>query len=285
VVVEGERLQAVHVYEADPVSCEHLRGTAWHAPAWRHFDPHREWDDLPPAWLGLHALRRLAAHPATRACGRLGIEAWGPYVDPLLDFAAAAGLGDRVTHLDQRGAWDARAGALRVRPRRLGDEFPNLRALSAASWGFGSWSAVPLGRLDRLRLIADWGDTWRSSIPVPGPPLAEILDRVADRAPFLRQLAIPAYRWDPSALDVLTRHPLLARLVTLELFNIHHPFDFEALLDARPRLAHLETVVLGSHLVPQEVLQRFADWPAVQFASHDRRELRAYDAAWEGRPR
>jgi hypothetical protein len=280
IVVQGGRLKGVHVYEADPVSCENLQGEASHAAPWRSFDP----ETAPGEVLGVHALRRLLAHPATAQCPRFGIEAWGPYIEPLLERLSSAGRAHWLTHLWLHDPWDGNRGALSTKARALGSDFPNLRVLYVPLWTWPLWCEADMRRLDRLTL--GHGPQWVShgkQWPAV-PPLGEILDGVARRTPALRQLAVRSRVWNRDEIELLAAHPLLQRLATLELFNVHHAFDHEAFLRSRPRFEHLSGIVLGSHLLPQETVARFADWPAVKLASWDRRELRAYDAAWDERP-
>lgn len=128
---------------------------------------------------------------------------------------------------------------------------------------------MPLRALDRLSLGPGGA---------PEPPLPALLDAVAAGAPALRHLALPHRHHDAASLEVLARHPLLARLEVLDLFTIHHRLDLDALWARRGAFGHLTALLVGSHLAPPE--PRFAAWPAVQPAAFDRRELRVYDRAW-----
>jgi hypothetical protein len=276
IVVRNGEVVAAHIYEADPVSCDNLRGEVQGAQPWERFDP----DTARPDMLGIHALRRLSAHPAAARCRRLGVETWGPYAEPLLARLCAEGLAPRLTHLWISDPWDRERAAPSMTPRAIGAVFPALRMLDIPSWSWSLWSGVPMTRLDRLTLGAS--SSW---IARPGtgpnlPPIEEVLDGVGRDATALRQLAWRHQRWESDVLDRLTAHPLLRRLDTLDLFNVHHSFDHEAFLRLRPRIEHLSTIVLGSHLVPEKTLERYRDWPAVRFGSWNRVELGDFDTAW-----
>src|SRR5262249_1396639 len=154
-----------------------------------------------------------------------GIEAWGPYIDPLLNRLSDAGRGDRLTHLWLRDPWNGHRGALHTKARALGSVFPNLRMLHGPLWSLPLWCEAQMVRLDRLTLGP--GPIWVSyGTPSPTePPLVEILDSVACKVPALQQLSIRHRVWDAGAIDLLTAHPIVSRLATLDLFNVHHAFD------------------------------------------------------------
>jgi hypothetical protein len=275
--IRDGRLVAVHLYDADPVGYwDGLRGSVQAAAPLDRFTP----ATAPFETLGVHALRRLLAHPATATCPRFGCALWGPYIDPLLDRLLAAGRGAWLSHLWLYDPWNSNKGELNARPRPLGTQFPSLRMLYAPYWSWPMWSGAPLPGLTRLTLGhgPEWIAAGKGAPPLP--PLAQVLDEIAARAPRLAALSLPHRRWDEAGLHTLTRHPLLASLQILELYNVHHDLDYEALLAARPRLSHLSRLILGSHLVPQTTMARFADWPAVTFAAHDRRELVEFDREW-----
>jgi hypothetical protein len=79
---------------------------------------------------------------------------------------------------------------------------------------------------------------------------------------------------------------LIARLRTLDLFGVEgaRNFPFERLLDERSRFEHLDQILLGGHLVPSDTRALFAEWPQVQFVSHDRIEALAHDLRYIGFP-
>lgn len=275
-IVEGA-LVAAHVYDGDPVGYwDGLRPQVLAAPPFGAFVP----DDAPHEVLGLHALRRLLAHPAFPACPRFGIEAWGRYIDPLLDRLEASGRASVLTHLFLFDPWSTEERRPTARVRPLGEELPALRMLSMPLWSWPLWSDAPFANVERLAL---GGGTplqgYADAFPVV-PPLFDVLDDVVRKAPALRHLAFRTRAWTAADLARLAAHPVLAQLTTLELFNVHHALDHEALLAARPHLAHLGQLVIGRHLVPAETLARYADWPAVTLASFDRRELVEYDRRW-----
>ena len=147
-------------------------------------------------------------------------------------------------------------------------------------WAWSLWGDAPLERVERLTFGV--GPQWVSmGKPWPtAPPLATVLDGVERSAPTLTSLAFWHRPWTADEIRLLAVHPILERLHPLELFNVHAAFDFEALLDVHDRLAHLRCLVVGSHLVPGPVLARVSEWPAVRFASYDRRELYDLDVMW-----
>ncbi|MEU9884390.1 hypothetical protein [Sphaerisporangium sp. NPDC051011] len=248
---------AVHAYvDADDlVSIVDGLATAKGMTAGRlGFDPVREpWRaDL----VGPHLLRGLLATEHMSRLRSLRVRTWGgtARLDPVLRSFHAA---DRLTHLclvSQSDAVDA----------PVAGRYPGLRALECAAWEVPELLCDGAPRLHTL--VAYGTDPSR-------PPLLDALAGVP--LPALRHLALWETLVDPATL---TGSPVVARLATLDLWNsAGRRFDFSGLLRCREELAHLERIVVPWHDIPPGTRERFADWPQVTFASHDRREVQAHD--------
>jgi hypothetical protein len=145
--VDGERLAAVNVYDSDPVGYfDGLRPCVVEAPFFGAFVP----DDAAYEVLGLHALRRLLAHPKMSTCPRFGIEVGGHYIDPLLDRLSESGHAEWLTNLSLYDPWDGNRGTPSARQRPLGAELPGLRTLYLPAWAWPLWSAESFARVDSL---------------------------------------------------------------------------------------------------------------------------------------
>ena len=271
---DGGEVVRAHVYEADPVTVfDGLLPRVEDAQPFGGFDPAA----ADAAVLAVHAVRALAAH-GIAACPRFGVEVSGPWVDRVL--AMPRSLAVRLTHLWLCEPWNGSTGEAYLGPRPLGATFPGLLAFYTPQWAWLRWSKAKFPVLDRLTLGRGPHLIARKKASPPEPPLRDILDRIERSAPAIRHLALQHQHRDAGAIEVIARHPVLRRLSMLDLFGVHHQFAFEALLARRSAFAHLDAIVLGAHLVPQETLAAFEDWPEVVFASWDRREVRAYDDAW-----
>jgi hypothetical protein len=214
-------------------------------------------------------LRELGARVAPGDDARLAslsLLLFGP-IEPVIGALAERGLAPTVTSLSLRAS-----PGLRV--PRLDPALPSLGALSA-SWpearealagGHPSLAAIAIGALD-----------------VPVREVVRALDRMA--LPALSSLALPGIV-DEADLDALARSRLVRRLSFLDLATTHDAalFPFDALAARRARFDHLAGLALGGHLVPPRARRAFASWPAVRFASWDRRELLAFDLATTGWP-
>ena len=88
----------------------------------------------------------------------------------------------------------------------------------------------------------------------------------------------------PEGLRALAAHPILAQLDVLDLWSPQSMarFPFDELLALRASFGGLTRLLLGAHLVPDRVRRRLADWPAVEWIEHDRREALALDVLATG---
>ena len=208
--------------------------------------------------VGLHRLRRLLASPAGRSLGSLRLMTFGA-LDPFLDLLDAHGCASVVASLVARGSSPA-----------IGAALPDLRGLGAPEWALGALLAQPAPAL-RYVTVFRGDDDVRGALAPLGP----------ERLPALEHLALWYRPTRPEGLRALAAHPLIRRLQSLEIWSTDDArrFPFEDLLTLRPSLSHLARLLLGGHLVPSQVRERFADWPAVEFVSHDRREVIALDIA------
>ncbi|WP_327046394.1 hypothetical protein OG320_00320 [Microbispora sp. NBC_01189] len=227
------------------------------------FDPGREpWRiDL----MGRHRLRSLLAGEHMSRLRSLRVRTWGgtAQLDPVLSSYSA---GDRLSHLCLPSQRDDLAEA------PVAGRYPGLRALECPAWQV---AGLLRDGAPRLRTLVAYGDDART------PSLLDLLAGLS--LPALRHLALWEAHVDPTTLGA---SPVVARLATLDLWKVNdaHRFDFSALLRQRRDLAHLERIVVPGHCVPSATVGRFADWPQVTFAGHDRRELLALDLDTRGYP-
>lgn len=101
---------------------------------------------------------------------------------------------------------------------------------------------------------------------------------VAAAVPSLRHLGLWYGALTTDDLDRIASSAVIERLASLELFTVNEStrFPFDAARRLEP-FASLQRLGLPGHVVPEEVRQRFADRPGVDFVSHDRRERIAFD--------
>ncbi len=102
---------------------------------------------------------------------------------------------------------------------------------------------------------------------------------LALRAPRLRHLALHHAPTTGAAIEELAMHPILDRLTSLEIFATNHArsFPFTSVLERREAFAYLRRFYLAGHLVADDVVKRFDDWPEVELVTWDRRETMAWD--------
>ncbi|WP_437768222.1 hypothetical protein WMF27_14815 [Sorangium sp. So ce281] len=207
---------------------------------------------------GLHRLRRLLASPAGRSLRSLRLMTFGT-LGPFLDVLNTYGCASAVASLVARGASAA-----------IGAALADLRGLGAPERMVGALLAQPAPALRYLTVFRGDDDV-RGALAPLGP----------GKLPALEHLGLWYRPTRPDGLRVLAAHPLIQRLQSLEIWSTDDArrFPFEDLLALRPSLSHLARLLLGGHLVPSHVRERFADWPAVEFVSHDRREVIALDIA------
>ncbi|MFI9825923.1 hypothetical protein ACIHFC_37110 [Streptomyces sp. NPDC052013] len=225
------------------------------------FDPQRE------PWridvLGRHRLRTLLADGRMSRLRSLRIRTWGgtAHLDPVLRAHDAT---DRLSHLC---LWTQRSD---LDEAPIAGRYPALRALEC--------DADQL-----LGLLRDGAPRLHTlAVHAGGRSTQSLLDLLAKRAlPALRHLALWHARVDPAALAC---SPVVAQLATLDVWTVNDAtsFDFQALLQARPQLAHLQRIVVPGHLVPDATITQFRDWPQVTFTSFDRREVLALDLDTRG---
>ncbi|AUX19915.1 uncharacterized protein SOCEGT47_003690 [Sorangium cellulosum] len=208
--------------------------------------------------VGLHRLRRLLANPAGRSLRSLRLMTFGA-LGPFLDLLNAHGCASVITSLVARGASPA-----------IGAALPGLRGLGAPERALGVLLAQPAQALRYLTVFRGDDDV-RGAIAPLRP----------ERLPALEHLGLWYRPTRAEGLRVLAAHPLIQRIQSLEIWSTDDArrLPFEDLLALRPSLSHLARILLGGHLVPSDVRERFADWPAVEFVSHDRREVIALDIA------
>jgi hypothetical protein len=163
-----------------------------------------------------------------------------------------------VTHLD-------------LRRMREGDDlpvagrFPNLRGLACHSKNVDV-------------LLRDGAPELRSLVVRSCSDLPHLLE-LGGRLPKLRHLGI----WNaPTQFDDVSRlvaHPLMNQLTSVEFHAINHTkeFPFKALLAQKEQLQYLDRLAVASHIVPPNVVERFADWSNLVWVSWDRREQMAFD--------
>ncbi|WP_437708095.1 hypothetical protein WMF45_29215 [Sorangium sp. So ce448] len=208
--------------------------------------------------VGLHRLRRLLASSAGRSLRSLRLMtfgALGPFVDLLNTYGCASVVGSLVA----RGPSAA-----------IGAALPGLRGLGAPERTLAAMLAQPAPALRYLTVFRGNDDVRGALAPLG-----------AGKLPALEHLGLWYRPTRPDGLRVLAAHPLIQRLQSLEIWSTDDAkrLPFEDLLALRPSLSHLARILLGGHLVPSHVRERFADWPAVEFVSHDRREAIALDIA------
>ncbi|WP_437593190.1 hypothetical protein [Sorangium sp. So ce1000] len=208
--------------------------------------------------VGLHRLRRVLASRAACSLRSLHLMTFGA-LGPFLDLLNAHGCASVVASLVARGSSPA-----------IGATLPNLRGLGAPERALGALLAQPAPALRYLTVFRGDDDV-RGALAPLGP----------EKLPALEHLGLWYRPTRPEGLRVLAAHPLVQRLQSLEIWSTDDArrFPFEDLLALRPSLSHLARILLGGHLVPSQVRERFANWPAVEFASHDRRECIALDIA------
>jgi hypothetical protein len=173
--------------------------------------------------------------------------------------AAEIGIADSLTHLDLQLQREGQ------RQPPVAESFPLLRGLRS----------VPSACAD---LLAEGAPFLRSLVVNGKASVAEVL-ALTEGLPTLRHLGLWRSIATENELDVLLGHPTLARLTSLDLWDVNDAarFPFAALLARRDRIEHLRSLVLPAHTVPEATKQRFRDWRAVTFVSFDRREVRALD--------
>lgn len=178
---------------------------------------------------------------------------------------AERGLAARITHLTVR--CDAREAAA------LSDVCPSLIALQASS--------------EVAEALLDGGHAGLARVVLDGASAAQ-LARVLRRhdLPALRHVGTRHAPTTEDDLTMLAREVARRRVARVELVSTNDAaqFPFDRLWDLRPALADVECVVVSGHLVPPRIVRRFAAWEAVVFASHDRRELLAWDLEASGWP-
>ncbi|MBK7396207.1 MAG: hypothetical protein IPJ34_07890 [Myxococcales bacterium] len=181
---------------------------------------------------------------------------------------ATLGAAERVTHVELRtNDPDAEHAP-------IAGSFPGLRGLTCAEGELAPLLAAGAPRLRSLVVTHPWDR--------PPVEIAARLPAVA--LPDLRHFGL--FHGPCSAEDLvgIAEHPMVRALTSLEFFSLDHAtrFPFEALLARREAWAHLRRVLVTGHLVPDEVKQRFASWPAVEFVGYDRREVIAFDFETRG---
>ncbi|WP_437274965.1 hypothetical protein WME90_27360 [Sorangium sp. So ce375] len=211
--------------------------------------------------VGLHRLRRLLASPAGRSLRSLRLMTFGA-LGPFLDLLNKYGGASVVASLVARGSSAA-----------IGAALPDLRGLGAPERTLGALLAPPAPALRYLTVFRGDDDVRGALAPLG-----------LGKLPALEHLGLWYRPTRPDGLRVLAAHPLIQRLQSLEIWSTDDArrFPFDVLLALRPSLSHLARILLGGHLVPSHVRERFADWPAVEFVSHDRREVIALDIAAHG---
>ncbi|MGK4005615.1 hypothetical protein WMF31_23515 [Sorangium sp. So ce1036] len=208
--------------------------------------------------IGLHRLRRFLASAVGRSLRSLRIMTFGA-LTPFLDLLDAWGCASLVASLVARGSSPA-----------IGAALPGLRGLGAPERALAALLVQPAPALRHLTVFRGDSDV-RGALAPLGP----------ERLPSLEHLGLWYRSTRPEGLRALAAHPLIQRLQSLEIWSIDdaRAFPFEDLLALRPSLSHLARIRLGGHLVPSGIQARFAEWPAVEFVSHDRREVIALDVA------
>jgi hypothetical protein len=205
-----------------------------------------------------HALQE--ARPAS-----LQLLLFGP-LEPVLEELDRAGARGCVTALELR----CESGP----PLAIGEALPALRALTVPAEHLASALG---GGHPALECLCATGCRDLAS------PLAAAS---AASLPALRHLGLRHAVAGERDLDRLARSGLVERLETLDLVATRDAdrLPFDLLWSLRPRLSHLRRLAVGGHLVPQKSRRRFAAWPEVTLASHDRRELLGLDLATTGWP-
>lgn len=201
----------------------------------------------------VHALRRLLHHPAGRFIRRLRLEI-NAEIEPILPLLVEHGRVDRVTHLTVA----SRAA------RALGPSFPALLSLACYARSLDPCTAVPLSHL--VRLTVRWEATSLSSVLAALQPT---------RLPALQHLSLWDAPLDARSTAMLLDEPLMKQLKGLDLWSQVAPQRgmYEALLEKRGELAHLQRLVLAPHGAPADLVAQFADWPAVVWADRRREGL------------
>lgn len=236
----GEGLWAVGVDAADSVALwDGTRRELGRAQALARFDR----STLDPVWEVEHALRRVLAHPDSALLATFALALAFEH-DRLLDRIVEAGAGHLLTHL-----WLTRAFRDRplARVRALGDELPNLRALTLERWSLPHFGARPLCHLEHLQLQEYWPEVGRMA--PPALPLDSSLDAAAALAPSLRSLRLLEAGVRREALATLLAHPLVARLAYLDVVATSHRPDVALLLAQRERFAHLDALFVSDHVL------------------------------------
>jgi hypothetical protein len=211
--------------------------------------------------VGLHRLRRLLASPAGRSLRSLRLMTFGA-LGPFLDLLNAHGRASLVASLVARGSGPA-----------IGAALPGLLGLGAPERTLATLLSQPAPTLRYLTVFRGDDDV-RGALAPLGP----------GKLPALQHLGLWYRPTRPEGLRVLAAHPLVQRLQSLEIWSTDdaRKLPFEELLALRPALSHLARLLLGGHLIPSQIRERFASWPAVEFVSHDRREVIALDIATLG---
>ncbi|MGK4007782.1 hypothetical protein WMF31_34520 [Sorangium sp. So ce1036] len=219
------------------------------------FDPRVE--RPAPHTYAVHALRRLLHHPAGRFIRRLRLDI-NAEIEPILALLVEHDRIDRVSHLTVA----SRAA------RALGLSLPGLLSLACYARSLDPCTAVPLSQL--VRVTVRWEATALSSVLAALHPT---------RLPALQHLCLWDAPLDARSTAVLLDDPIIGQLKSLDLWSQVAPRRgmYEALLDKRGELAHLQRLVLALHGAPADLVAQFADWPAVVWADRSRAGLEEAD--------
>lgn len=208
--------------------------------------------------VGLHRLRRLLASPAGRSLRSLRLMTFGA-LTPFLDLLIAQGCASKAGSLIVRGPSPS-----------IGAALPGLRGLGAPERALATLLAQGAPALRHLTVFRGDDDVRGALAP---------LDPA--KVPSLEHLGLWHRSIRPEGLRALAMHPVVRKLRSLEIWSADdaRKLPFEDLLALRPSLAHLDRLLVGGHLVPTRTQERLAEWSAVEFVSHDRREVMALDVS------
>lgn len=219
------------------------------------FDPRAE--RPAPHTYAVHALRRLLRHPAGRFLRGLRLEI-NAELDPFLPLLMERDRIDRVSHLT------VASQAVRA----LGPLFPRLRSLACYARSLDPCTAVPLPQLERVTVR--WEAATLSSVLAALSPT---------RLPALQHLSLWDAPLDARSTAALLDAPIITQLKSVDLWSQVAPRRgmYEALLEKRRELAHLQRLVLPLHGAPADLVAQFTDWQAIVWADRSRASLEEAD--------
>lgn len=199
--------------------------------------------------VGLHRLRRLLESAAGDSLRSLRLLSFGK-LEPYLRLLQEHGRAGVVSSLLPYGPAPA-----------LGDSLPGLQGLGVSERALPALLSAKIPSLRRLVVFRSDDDV---------RPVLGQLDPA--RLPSLEHLGLWYRRTTRDGLRAIAAHPITARLKTLEIWSTEEArrLPFHDLVALRPSLSHLERVLLGGHLVPDDVRERLSSWPAIELVDHDR---------------